>query len=70
MARCETRGNDHSPPITVTRDGGRRTCDSFECAIHAPAPICERLRHPHTWPRGRERRSRLLRRALCTRRRG
>jgi hypothetical protein len=42
MARCETCGNDYSRPITVTRDGSTHTYDSFECAIHALAPTCER----------------------------
>lgn len=42
MARCETCGNDYSRPITVTRDGDTHTYDSFECAIHALAPTCER----------------------------
>ena len=41
MARCERCGNDYSRPITVTRDGGTHTYDSFEYAIHASAPTWE-----------------------------
>jgi hypothetical protein len=42
MAHCETCGNDYDRTITVTRAGVSHTYDSFECAIHALAPICER----------------------------
>jgi len=42
MARCETCGNEYARPITVTRDGHSHDYDSFECAIHALAPICQR----------------------------
>ena len=42
MARCETCGNEYPRPLTVTLDGRAHDFDSFECAIHALAPTCER----------------------------
>jgi hypothetical protein len=42
MARCETCGNEYARPMTVTREGRSHIFDSFECAIHALAPTCER----------------------------
>ena len=42
MAHCETCGNDYNRTIAVTRDGMSQSYDSFECAIHALAPTCER----------------------------
>ena len=42
MVHCETCGNDYARPITVTLDGHSHQYDSFECAIHALAPTCER----------------------------
>lgn len=42
MATCETCGNDYDKPLTVTRGGRSGTFDSFECAVHAMAPTCER----------------------------
>ena len=42
MPQCETCGNDYARAITVIRDGVSHFYDSFECAIHALAPICER----------------------------
>lgn len=41
MARCEVCGNDYDKSIEVIAAGARHTFDSFECAIHAMAPICE-----------------------------
>jgi Rieske Fe-S protein len=42
MAQCETCGNDYDKAFQVTVSGGdSRTFDSFECAIHAMAPVCE-----------------------------
>lgn len=38
MAQCETCGNEHDKAFVVTLAGQPRTFDSFECAIHAPAP--------------------------------
>ena len=40
MATCETCGNDYDKPIHVTKNGTSHTYGSFECAIHALAPIC------------------------------
>jgi hypothetical protein len=41
MAACEVCGNDYDKSFTVTGpDGGSHTFDSFECAIHALAPLC------------------------------
>lgn len=40
MAICETCGNDYDRPMEVVIDGRSRIFDSFECAIHAMAPIC------------------------------
>jgi Rieske Fe-S protein len=41
MARCEVCGNDYDKSFEVVRGGERRTFDSFECAVHAMAPVCE-----------------------------
>ena len=42
MAQCEVCGNDYDKAISVMVSGGdSHTFDSFECAIHALAPICE-----------------------------
>ena len=40
MATCEVCGNDYDKAIRVTADGREHTFDSFECAIHALAPVC------------------------------
>jgi hypothetical protein len=41
MATCEVCGNDYDKAFNIeAHDGGRHTFDSFECAIHALAPIC------------------------------
>ncbi|HXH05778.1 MAG TPA: hypothetical protein VNI83_04220 [Vicinamibacterales bacterium] len=41
MARCEVCGNDYDKAFTVQpASGPARTFDSFECAIHALAPVC------------------------------
>ena len=40
MARCEVCGNDYDRAFQVTMAGQTRTFDSFECAIHACAPVC------------------------------
>jgi hypothetical protein len=40
-AVCEVCGNRYDKAFTVTAaDGGEHTFDSFECAIHALAPLC------------------------------
>ena len=41
MAECEVCGNDYDKAIEVIAAGERHVFDSFECAIHALAPVCE-----------------------------
>ena len=41
MATCEVCGNEYDKTFEVTRAGESHTFDSFECAIHALAPVCE-----------------------------
>lgn len=41
MATCEVCGNDYDLSFEVVAAGARHTFDSFECAIHALAPVCE-----------------------------
>jgi hypothetical protein len=41
MAVCEVCGNDYDKAIEVTAAGSTHVFDSFECAIHRLAPICE-----------------------------
>jgi len=40
MSKCEVCDNEYDKAFTVTVDGMEHTFDSFECAIHALAPIC------------------------------
>jgi nitrite reductase/ring-hydroxylating ferredoxin subunit len=40
MAVCELCGNDYDKAFEVTLGGESHTFDSFECAIHALAPVC------------------------------
>jgi hypothetical protein len=40
MATCDVCGNEYDKTFEITRDGESGTYDSFECAIHALAPIC------------------------------
>ncbi|MBD3335341.1 MAG: hypothetical protein GF355_07470 [Candidatus Eisenbacteria bacterium] len=42
MERCEVCGNEYDKPIEVTQSGKRHVFDSFECAIHALAPTCNK----------------------------
>ena len=44
MARCEVCGNDYSMSFEVHAQGAVHVFDSFECAIHRMAPICEHCR--------------------------
>ena len=44
MARCEVCGNDYYLSFEVKAAGQTHTFDSFECAIHKLAPICEHCR--------------------------
>jgi hypothetical protein len=41
MAVCDTCGNDYDKTFEVIRGGKRYVFDSFECAIHRLAPVCE-----------------------------
>lgn len=42
MAKCEVCGNDYDKAFEVRMEGGQRHIfDSFECAIHRLAPVCE-----------------------------
>ncbi len=40
MALCEVCGNDYDKAFQVIKDGETHTFDSFECAVHALAPVC------------------------------
>lgn len=41
MAKCEVCGNEYYLSFEVVTAGERHVFDSFECAIHALAPVCE-----------------------------
>jgi hypothetical protein len=41
MASCEVCGNDYDLTFEVHAQGAVHVFDSFECAIHRMAPICE-----------------------------
>ena len=41
MAKCEVCENDYDKAFEVVVAGKHHTFDSFECAIHALAPVCE-----------------------------
>jgi hypothetical protein len=41
MAVCEVCGNDYYLSFQVVTAGRTHTFDSFECAIHRLAPVCE-----------------------------
>ncbi len=41
MAQCEVCGNDYRLSFEVHAAGAVHVFDSFECAIHALAPVCE-----------------------------
>jgi hypothetical protein len=40
MAICDVCGNDYDKAFQIIAKGRSRTFDSFECAIHAMAPVC------------------------------
>jgi len=40
VAICEVCSNDYDKAFEVVSAGDRHTFDSFECAIHALAPVC------------------------------
>ena len=41
MGKCKTCGNDYDKSFDILKDGKSYTFDSFECAIHALAPLCK-----------------------------
>ena len=41
MAKCEVCGNDYYLAFEVITAGNRHVFDSFECAIHKLAPVCD-----------------------------
>lgn len=41
MAQCEVCGNDYDMAFEVRVQGDVHVFDSFECAIHRLAPVCE-----------------------------
>ena len=41
MAQCEVCGNEYEMAFEVIAAGAHHVFDSFECAIHRLAPICE-----------------------------
>lgn len=41
MGVCEVCGNNYDKSFEVIAAGEQHTFDSFECAIHRMAPICE-----------------------------
>jgi len=41
MAQCEVCGNDYHLSFEVIAAGNRHVFDSFECAIHKLAPVCD-----------------------------
>ncbi len=41
MAKCDMCGNDYDKAFQITQGGKTHTFDSFECAIHKLAPVCE-----------------------------
>lgn len=41
MSTCEVCGNDYDKSFDVVTVSERHTFDSFECAVHALAPVCE-----------------------------
>ena len=40
MARCDVCGNEYDKALQLTMEGRIWSFDSFECAIHACAPVC------------------------------
>jgi hypothetical protein len=40
MPVCEVCGNDYDKAFTIVKAGESHVFDSFECAIHALAPVC------------------------------
>ena len=44
MGTCEVCGNEYEKTFEVVAAGARHFFDSFECAIHKMAPVCEHCR--------------------------
>jgi hypothetical protein len=40
VAKCDVCGNDYDKAFQIMMGGKTQTFDSFECAIHALAPVC------------------------------
>lgn len=40
MPKCEVCGNEYDKSFEIVMGGKRHIFDSFECAIHALAPVC------------------------------
>ena len=40
MGQCEVCWNEHDKSFDVVAAGAKHTFDSFECTIHALAPVC------------------------------
>lgn len=40
MAKCDVCGNEYDKSFEVSMAARSHTFDSFECAIHALAPLC------------------------------
>ncbi len=38
--KCEVCGNEYDKAFQIIQDGRTHVFDSFECAIHALAPVC------------------------------
>ena len=64
MATCEVCGNEYDKSFEVRRAGETHVFDSFECAIHMLAPICEHCGLPRDRARRRGERGDLLLRPL------
>jgi hypothetical protein len=41
MATCEVCGNTYDKAFEIVAAGAKHVFDSFECAIHKLAPVCE-----------------------------
>ncbi len=41
MATCEVCGNTYDKSFELIQGGKKHVFDSFECAIHAVAPVCD-----------------------------
>jgi hypothetical protein len=39
--KCEVCGNDYDKAFELIQSGKSHVFDSFECAIHAIAPVCD-----------------------------